>query len=128
MLLQAARVPLTPQRRLMAIDIHIHAEESCGMHRDDGYDDFQERRVDYFKSPHLRRRCRYYSIDSALNSIQCTVTVTRGRGTKNNLSENILRGWPLQQAGVGVGCGPGLLRNAANYGDSTYSQRKLSAL
>ena len=73
--LQATRVPLTSQRRLMAIDIHIHAEESCGMHRDDGYDDFQERRVDYFKSPHLRRRCRYYSIDSALNSRRCVASL-----------------------------------------------------
>jgi uncharacterized protein len=36
----------------MAIDIHIHAEEPCGMHGDDGYDDFQERMADYFKSPH----------------------------------------------------------------------------
>ncbi|MEA2838089.1 MAG: hypothetical protein QOD89_2639, partial [Bradyrhizobium sp.] len=34
-------------------------------------------------------------------------TRLRGRGTKNNL-----RGWHLQQAGVGVGRGPGPLRNA----------------
>ena len=34
-------------------------------------------------------------------------TRRRGRGTKNNL-----RGWQLQQAGVGVGRGPGPLRNA----------------
>ena len=26
---------------LVAIDIHTHAEEPCGMHADDGYDDFQ---------------------------------------------------------------------------------------
>jgi hypothetical protein len=49
---QAARIPLTPQRRRVAIDIHTQAEEPCGMHGDDGYDDFQERMADYFKSPH----------------------------------------------------------------------------
>ena len=36
----------------MAIDIHTHAEEPCGMHGDDGYDDFQAQMADYFKSPH----------------------------------------------------------------------------
>ena len=36
----------------MAIDIHAHAEEPCGMRADDGYDDFQERMAHYFKSPH----------------------------------------------------------------------------
>src|SRR3954454_9385316 len=29
-----------------AIDIHTHAEEPCGMHGDDGYDDFQEQMAD----------------------------------------------------------------------------------
>src|SRR6187551_3651376 len=37
---------------VIAIDIHTHAEEPCGTHGDDGYDDFQERMADYFKSPH----------------------------------------------------------------------------
>src|SRR5947208_3399461 len=36
----------------VAIDIHTHAEEPCGMHGDDGYDDFQAQMPDYFKSPH----------------------------------------------------------------------------
>ena len=35
-----------------AIDIHTHAEEPCGTHGDDGYDDFQARMAEYFKSPH----------------------------------------------------------------------------
>src|SRR3981081_3110577 len=35
----------------VAIDIHTHAEEPCGMHGDDGYDDFQAQMADYFKSP-----------------------------------------------------------------------------
>src|SRR3984885_15382428 len=35
----------------VAIDIHTHAEELCGMHGDDGYDDFQAQMADYFKSP-----------------------------------------------------------------------------
>ncbi len=37
---------------VVAIDIHTHAEEPCGMHGDDGYDDFQAQMADYFKSPH----------------------------------------------------------------------------
>src|SRR5258708_38800040 len=36
---------------VVAIDIHTHAEEPCGMHADDGYDDFQARMAEYFKSP-----------------------------------------------------------------------------
>jgi uncharacterized protein len=49
--LQAARIPLTPERRLAAINIDPHAEEPCGMHGE-GHDDFQERMADSFKSPH----------------------------------------------------------------------------
>lgn len=37
---------------LVAIDIHTHAEEPCGTHADDGYDDFQASMMAYFKSPH----------------------------------------------------------------------------
>ena len=36
---------------VVAIDIHTHAEEPCGMHGDDGYDDFQVQMAEYFKSP-----------------------------------------------------------------------------
>src|SRR5438309_10325018 len=36
---------------VVAIDIHTHAEEPCGMHGDDGYDEFQAQMADYFKSP-----------------------------------------------------------------------------
>ncbi len=36
---------------VVAIDIHTHAEEPCGMHADDGYDDFQAQMAEYFKSP-----------------------------------------------------------------------------
>jgi predicted TIM-barrel fold metal-dependent hydrolase len=37
---------------IIAIDIHTHAEEPCGTHADDGYDDFQVAMAKYFKSPH----------------------------------------------------------------------------
>jgi hypothetical protein len=37
---------------LVALDIHTHAEEPCGTHADDGYDDFQATMMAYFKSPH----------------------------------------------------------------------------
>jgi malic enzyme len=34
---------------------HIHAEEPCGLHGDDGYDDFQEKMAEYFKSSNKHR-------------------------------------------------------------------------
>ena len=37
---------------LVAIDIHTHAEEPCGTHADDGYDDFQAELARYFKAPY----------------------------------------------------------------------------
>lgn len=37
---------------LIAIDFHTHAEEPCGTHGDDGYDDFQAALAKYFRSPH----------------------------------------------------------------------------
>ncbi|RYE41846.1 MAG: amidohydrolase, partial [Hyphomicrobiales bacterium] len=33
-----------------AIDFHTHAEEPCGMHSDDGYDDLQAAMASYFKA------------------------------------------------------------------------------
>ena len=33
---------------VVAIDIHTHAEEPCGAHPDDGYDDFQAQMAEYF--------------------------------------------------------------------------------
>ena len=32
---------------IRAIDIHTHAEEPCGCHADDGYDDLQATTVSY---------------------------------------------------------------------------------
>lgn len=37
--------------KIRAIDIHTHAEEPCGLHADDGYDDLQTRMAEYFKAP-----------------------------------------------------------------------------
>ncbi|CAN5251875.1 4-hydroxyphenyl-beta-ketoacyl-CoA hydrolase [soil metagenome] len=36
---------------IVAIDIHVHAEEPCTGHRDDGYDEFQAGMAAYFKNP-----------------------------------------------------------------------------
>jgi len=44
------KLPLINPDDLLAIDIHTHAEEPA-MHGDDGYDDFQAKMADYFKSP-----------------------------------------------------------------------------
>ena len=37
--------------KLKAIDFHTHAEEPCGCHADDGYDDFQTALARYFRAP-----------------------------------------------------------------------------
>ena len=39
---------------LIAIDIHTHAEEPCGTHPDDGYDDLQAAMAIYFNQPNNR--------------------------------------------------------------------------
>ena len=36
---------------IRAIDIHTHAEEPCGCHADDGYDDLQASMAQYFRAP-----------------------------------------------------------------------------
>ncbi|KFL25513.1 amidohydrolase [Devosia sp. 17-2-E-8] len=36
---------------IRAIDFHTHAEEPCGCHADDGYDDLQASMAKYFKAP-----------------------------------------------------------------------------
>ena len=37
--------------KIRAIDIHSHAEEPCGCHSDDGYDDLQSTMAKYFRAP-----------------------------------------------------------------------------
>ncbi len=37
--------------RIRAIDMHTHAEEPCGCHADDGYDDLQTAMARYFRAP-----------------------------------------------------------------------------
>lgn len=37
--------------KVRAIDIHTHAEEPCGCHGDDGYDDLQSTMAAYFRAP-----------------------------------------------------------------------------
>ncbi len=38
--------------KVRAIDVHTHAEEPCGTHADDGYDDFQQHMKSYFRMKH----------------------------------------------------------------------------
>ena len=45
------KLKLPDIEKVVAIDIHTHAEEPCGCHADDGYDDFQARMAEYFGSP-----------------------------------------------------------------------------
>jgi predicted TIM-barrel fold metal-dependent hydrolase len=37
---------------IVAIDVHTHAEEPCGTHTDDGYEEFQAAMAAYFREPH----------------------------------------------------------------------------
>ena len=37
--------------QVRAIDFHTHAEEPCGCHADDGYDDLQTAMAAYFHAP-----------------------------------------------------------------------------
>ena len=37
--------------KIRAIDIHTHAEEPCGCHSDDGYDELQSTMAKYFRAP-----------------------------------------------------------------------------
>src|ERR1700733_241439 len=37
--------------KVRAIDIHTHAEEPCGCHPDDGYDELQSTMAKYFGAP-----------------------------------------------------------------------------
>ncbi|MCF7728417.1 amidohydrolase family protein [Sulfitobacter sp. M22] len=37
--------------KVRAIDFHTHAEEACGCHHDDGYDDLQSAMATYFNAP-----------------------------------------------------------------------------
>jgi len=37
--------------KIRAIDIHTHAEEPCGCHSDDGYDELQSTMAEYFGAP-----------------------------------------------------------------------------
>jgi hypothetical protein len=39
---------------LVAIDVHTHAEEPCGTHPDDGYDELQAAMAVYFNQPNNR--------------------------------------------------------------------------
>jgi hypothetical protein len=41
-------------KELLAIDIHTHAEEPCGTHPDDGYDELQTAMAVYFNQPNNR--------------------------------------------------------------------------
>lgn len=38
-------------KKIVAIDIHTHAEEPCGLHADDGYDELQTTMARYFRAP-----------------------------------------------------------------------------
>jgi uncharacterized protein len=57
--------------KIVAIDIHTHAEEPCGCQRDDGYTEFQAGMAAYFKNP--------AGVEGMLPSVQETASYYRER-------------------------------------------------
>lgn len=67
---------------VIAIDIHTHAEEPCGAHGDDGYDDFQAAMSEYFKSPHkhpptVPETAAYYRSEEHTSELQSHKALSR---------------------------------------------------
>ncbi|MET0968716.1 MAG: amidohydrolase family protein [Tardiphaga sp.] len=79
---------------LVAIDIHTHAEEPCGCHGDDGYDDFQARMAEYFKSPHkhpptVQETAAYYR-DKKIAAVIFPVDAERETGFRRYSNDEML--------------------------------------
>ncbi len=78
---------------LVAIDFHTHAEEPCGSHPDDGYDDFQAAMKAYFKSPHdhlptVPETASYYR-DRRIGAVIFPVDAERETGFRRYSNEQV---------------------------------------
>jgi hypothetical protein len=81
-------------KELVAIDIHTHAEEPCGTHPDDGYDDLQAAMAVYFNQPNNRptieETARYYR-DRKIGAVIFPVDAERETGYRRFPNEEWLR-------------------------------------
>ncbi|MCQ0989457.1 amidohydrolase family protein [Jiella marina] len=78
---------------LIAIDVHTHAEEPCGCHPDDGYDDFQAAMATYFKAPYkhpptMRETTEYYR-EKKIGCVIFPVDAERETGFRRYANEEV---------------------------------------
>ncbi|QDL92794.1 amidohydrolase [Paroceanicella profunda] len=78
---------------IIALDIHTHAEEPCGCHPDDGYDDFQAGMSKYFKTwyehpPTVRETAAYYR-DRKIGCVIFPVDAERETGFRRYKNEEV---------------------------------------
>jgi len=79
-------------KELVAIDIHTHAEEPCGTHPDDGYDDLQAAMAVYFNQPNNRptieETARYYR-ERKIGAVIFPVDAERETGYRRYPNEEV---------------------------------------
>ena len=79
-------------KELVAIDIHTHAEEPCGTHSDDGYDDLQAAMAVYFNQPNNRptieETASYYR-DRKIGAVIFPVDAERETGYRRYPNEEV---------------------------------------
>jgi predicted TIM-barrel fold metal-dependent hydrolase len=78
---------------LIAIDVHTHAEEPCGTHADDGYDDFQAAMAKYFGAPYehpptMEETAAYYR-ERKVGAVIFPVDAERETGFRRYANEEV---------------------------------------
>ena len=77
---------------LVAIDVHTHAEEPCGTHPDDGYDELQAAMAVYFNQPDNRptidETARYYR-ERKIGAVIFPVDAERETGYRRYANEEV---------------------------------------
>ncbi len=78
---------------LVAIDVHTHAEEPCGLHADDGYDDFQKGMAKYFGAtydhpPTIEETAAYYR-ERKIGAVIFPVDAERETGFRRYRNEDV---------------------------------------
>ncbi len=83
--------------KMVAIDIHTHAEEPCGTHADDGYDDFLKGMSDYFKTdyahpPTIPETAAYFrerKIGAVIFAVDCERETGYRRYNNEEIAEEV---------------------------------------
>ena len=89
---------------LIAIDIHTHAEEPCGTHADDGYDDLQAGMAAYFKAPYkhpptIEETAAYYR-ERNIGAVIFPVDAERETGFRRYKNEEVAETGGRQYADI----------------------------